>query len=423
MDEELKGLVTASNEKLEKLNELVEKKADSEVLVKAQDEIKKEIVEYAKKHDELKEYAEKQQEQLDDISEKINTLSTIESKEDGIDISFKNMFESDSYKNIKEQKSIKGTFDIKASTITTANSFTETTTPIIQYQRDPVMGIDPRQALPIQNLVSKGITTSNYIDWVERTSETTGTAMKGEGSAYGQSDIGWTSYAQKVEKITDYIKVTREKLDDTDFIRSEIMAVLGYNLPYKLEDQLLNGNNTSPNLSGIISGAANQVAKTFSAPTGTEDTIPFANMYDCVKVAILQVELGNSATNTKSQGFAVTGIALNPVDYFLLSSEKDERGQYLFGSDGVMRVMGVPVFKTLKLTQGTYLIAAFNKCKLWTRQGITIELWDQEASDAITGLVTITAIARYCIQLKLADAFGFVTGTFTATKAAILQSD
>ena len=92
MDEELKGLVTASNEKLEKLNELVEKKADSEVLVKAQDEIKKEIVEYAKKHDELKEYAEKQQEQLDDISEKINTLSTIESKEDGIDIIFKNMF-------------------------------------------------------------------------------------------------------------------------------------------------------------------------------------------------------------------------------------------------------------------------------------------------------------------------------------------
>jgi len=92
---------------------------------------------------------------------------------------------------------------------------------------------------------------------------------------------------------------------------------------------------------------------------------------------------------------------------------KDENGLPLMGLDGVLRVNGVPVYKSGFITAGTFLSGDFTKSTLWQREGISIEIYDQTASNALTGLVTVLATGRFALETQVAHRFGYVTGTFT----------
>jgi HK97 family phage major capsid protein len=415
MDEkELKALTEKLDKQYGDLTKAIEAKADADSLVKAQEELRKDLSKCADK-----EYAEKMQEQLDlhetKIADRVFSDGYHTKSEDE---QLYDMFKGEKFEAFKNEKNNRISFDVKASTISTANSFTETNSRIIVAQRDPVIGIDPRRPFALTNLVSKGvINQSDQLDWIERTAETTGTAMKAEGTAYGQSDVSWTSYILPVRKATDYIKVTREKLSDTDFIRSEILDVLNYNIPHLIENNMWTGDGTNQALYGLLGGGAYNAAKTFALPSGVE-SVTQANEYDVLSAAILQVELGDT-TNTKATGFLCDAIFVHPADYYNMTRLKDSNNQYLMGMDGVMRIDGVPIYKTQRITAGTYLVADTKMAKLYQRQATQVEMWDQNDTDAISGLVTITATSRVVFQVKNVNTFAFVTGTFEAGKGLL----
>jgi len=374
----------------------------------------------------LVEYVTNLQKQADSLETELKELKNEGGQKNAtIESELERMVKSDGFKNFKNglDQTGKNGFQLKSATpITTSASFTQTASPIIPYMRDPLIGVEPRKQLVLQRLLNtRSAGMGDYIDWVERTTDTSAAAMTAEGSAYAggsTSDLGWTTATERIKKVTDFALVAKEKLEDTDWVMSEISAVLNENIPFKLETELFDGNGAGESLNGIL-GASK--FKTFSAPTGIAGKVEFANMYDALGAAMLQVELGNTA-KAKGTGFSCTAHLVNPVDWFLLSKMKDQDGQYLMGADGVLRVGGVPVVKTQFLTAGTYLSGDFTRGSLRIRKGLTIEMFNQHASYAALGVVTFLAEMRCALVVKAIDTFAFVSGTFDNTISAITKT-
>lgn len=417
------------NQKQSQIELEIGKKLDSKAIETLQTELKeqKTLVESLSKIGEkgaeknIVEYVKTLQSQVDTYEKELKEMKEINSRGPvSVKSELERLVKSEEFKNFKA--GMNTTFEIKAATaINTSNSFTQTNGPIIMPQRDPIIGVSPLKDLVLSRICTgRTVGMTDTIDWIERTTDTNAATRVLENGVRttNTSDLGWTTYKNPVEEKTDYALVSKNKLADTDFIQSEIMTVLNENIPYLIEYDIVNGNGTSPQFKGLL-GAS--IAKAFEAPTGTAGAVKKANRYSALKAAILQVNLGDTS-KPKNRGFIPNYALVNPVDYFLLSEEKDDQGQYLMGSDGVMRVLGVPILQTQFLNADTYLVGDFTKAELYTRQGLTIEMFNQHSDIAAYGYVAFFANQRGCLKVKNVNAFAFVTGTFDNTIRAITQS-
>ena len=365
-------------------------------------------------------YVEKLQAQADALEATTKKLSDMANRNFEPVNDLKEALHSDDYKAFVDgKKGEKFGFQTK-TTISTANSFTETDTNIIPRHRDPRIGGDPMAGLPVQQLVNRfTLGDSDYVDWFERTSETNNAGWKAEAATSVEGVLGWTGYKVPVEDIKHHYTVSKRKLRDTNWMMSTIQGRLLYQLNAGIEDSILDGTGTSNTLCGLI-GAS--YAKTFNAPTVFEANVKYANYLDVLQAAAAQIGIGYSGTNALAGGFDCTAHIVSPADYYFMTMLKDEMGRSLIGADGVMRAYGVPIYKSFFITAGTFLSGDFSKSTLWMREGISVEIWDQTASNALTGLVTVLATASCALETHVADYYAYVTGTFTTGLSEILYS-
>ena len=403
------------SKKFDAIEDGLAKRANADDLVKLKEELTEKMSALTDK-----EYAVKMQEQLDSIEGKLVKLDDDQQKGVTNDDRLDKIFKSDEYKSMAAGKTRNFDISLKANEITTSNSFTQgALSPIIQHQRQPGIAGVPDRAIVLGNLFNKGIvSTSDTVDYVERTTNTNNAAARAEGGTMAQSVLGWTSAKRIVENLSHYIITSEQKLTDTDFVRGEINDRLLVGLNRVVETNLWTGTGTTPALHGILGAGSSNLAKTFAAPSGTAGEVSLPNMQSALKTASLQVELGNTS-DSEGTGFMTTAHVINPVDWYLLSEEKDTLGRSLFDVNGQMRVAGVPVFKSQFITAGTYLSGDFTKGTLYTRKEVQIRMWDQNGTDAVKGFVTFTADTRKSLVIPSNNLFAFVTGTFTATISAI----
>ena len=339
------------------------------------------------------------------------------------------MFTSDSFKALQE-KSRRGSIggqewngEVKANEITTSgNMVSSSGTLIIGQETEPLVARVPWRTNPIWNLVDKGVVgpNKNSVGWVERNVQTTGAAMKAENAKFGQSVAGFIKNKVDVKKITDYIKITREDMEDTDFIISEVMDLLNNQIPRLRETQLLTGSGAGDEIKGILS-TGTPYAKAFAVPSGVKPSNAIVTEYDVIQIAITQVMLGNT-TLAYGQGYYPTAIIMNPTDITNMRLVKDTIGQYIFpaflGMQG-MEVAGIPAIPSFDITAGTFLVGDFTRAKAFVKRDLTIRMWEQNESDPLYDLVTFTASQRLAFRIKDIEAYGFTYGTFAGAKELI----
>lgn len=420
MDEkELKKLTDDINGKFEALQKAVEKGEQNASAIKSE---LTELLEGATKIDDkpIAEYAKTVQEHANTLEARIKEIEEKGAqKVESVELQLDRHLKSDDYKNAV--KAYKNNGDRRGlmglSKVLTVGSDLGGTYPI-QPSREPGVSYDPRRQLFIWELIQKGTTDSNRVDWIERVaaSESHQTEATSENAQFGESDYAWTQSSMPVEKLTDMIKMTREMLEDTEFVRSEIITILNYNIPYFRETQLLSGTGMTPALKGLIT-----YAKAFALATGAEKRTN-AQHYDALQAAILQVLLGNGPTYSQAAGFQPNAIVMNPVDVFNMRGNKDANENYIFppalSTDGLM-LDGVRIYQTQNITAGTFLVGDLSVGKAFVKRGIEINFWDQNSTDPEYDRVTVTASHRLAHRVTTNGAFGLVTGTFAAAIAAL----
>jgi HK97 family phage major capsid protein len=171
----------------------------------------------------------------------------------------------------------------------------------------------------------------------------------------------------------------------------------------KEDNQLLNGDGTGVNLTGILNTAGIQ-----NQPQGG-DTLPDAIMKAITKIRALAY-------------FEPTGIVVNSQDWSNLVLMKDKAGQYygagpFMGPYGQMMksshsMWGIPIILTTLIAQGTILVGAFNQgASIFRRMGMTLEVSNSDASDFQYGRMAVRCTTRLALAVYRPLSFCTVTGS------------
>src|SRR6267142_1861085 len=213
---------------------------------------------------------------------------------------------------------------------------------------------------------------------------------------------------EPVTKVAQIYKMTDEMMLDASQVKSWIDARLLYGLNRKVQDQLLNGNGTLPQLRGL------------NLRSGFETTVVSASLggdSGAWATAILA-----QITAIRNVGFTEpNAILVNPLDWAVIQDLKDANGQYPNGgpwgrsygnnAPNVTSFWGLPLVATLSQPQGTALVGNFSDAHVWNRQGVTVEMTNSDGTDFQNDIVTVRAERRLGLALYRPLSFGKVTLT------------
>jgi len=293
-------------------------------------------------------------------------------------------------------------FEVKADMTIGANFTGE----VIPADRVPGYKFDPTRPVHIRELLAQGSTQSDVVRYVKESDYTNGAGATGEGSGLGQSDFDMTAADANVRKIGTYFRISEEMLADTPQLTSYLSARAPEKLLEVEDTQILSGNGTAPNLSGIITDS------TAFAAGDLAGTVESANEFDVIVAALNQLALSN---------YNADSIVLNPSDFHKILLLKDTQNNYLKDQvyNGLQPVfMGVKVILNTAIAAGDFLIGNFGVgTQLWVRDGVNVEFFREDGTNVRDGFVTVRVSERVALTNYLPKAF--VTGDFTTAKAAL----
>lgn len=285
---------------------------------------------------------------------------------------------------------------------------TNVTGQVPQAERETGIQRVVRRQPYILELVNVGTIMSNLWEWVEQVNPDGGAGMTAEGAAKTQADFDLVVNSASVKKVTAYIKVTKEMLDDVELMRAEIDQELTELINLKIDDQLLSGTGLTVNLKGITTYADAWAAGSFALAVDTP------NKYDVLVTAINQV---NNAQ------FMPNYIIMHPADVASMKLEKGSDGHYVIprfaAVDGTV-IEGIRVVENTGITADKFLVGDFTKSGVRFKEGITINV-GYENDDFTKNLVTILAEARLVHRIKANHESAFVYGDFSDAITAITK--
>lgn len=318
--------------------------------------------------------------------------------------SLKQAFADGAIESLQKGNASRSAFEIKADNMTMANAYSgvvagETVVP--QFKFDPSRKVHVREFLPI------GTTDAQTIRFPKESAYDDGAAATAQGSALTQSDFDITATSVNVEKIGTFMTLTDEMLQDTPQLTSYLSARVPEKVLSEEDDQILNGNGTAPNLSGLFTDGA-----VFSDTAAGIGTVTNANEYDVLVVALAQLAASN---------YQASAIMLNPADMHKIALLKSSQNEYLrqqLYSGLQPQIMGVNIIQNTAVTAGNFILGDFNQAtQLWVRENLSIEFAREHASNFTSNLVTVRVQERVALTNYQPNAI--VRGVFSTAILAL----
>jgi HK97 family phage major capsid protein len=391
MEENLKNQLDQFNKAIDSKIEKSNNDAIDAVVVKANEIVKSEVSEMANKLNERFDAMEVSNKKQFDSKKRMTFKSALSEA-----------IENGAIESIAKGNSRSASFQVKAD-MTVGADFTGEVIPA-----DRVAGYkyDPTRPIHIRQLLSLGSTQSDVVRFVKESGYSNGAAPTAEGVTLTQSDFDMTASDANVRKIGTYFRISEEMLADTPQLTSYISARAPEKLLEVEDTQILSGDGTGANLSGINGDAADFAAGSLAG------TVESANEFDVIVASLNQLALANYNADT---------ILLNPSDFHKILLLKDTTNNYL--KDQVYgglqpSFMGVKVILNTAISAGTFLIGNFSVgTQLWVRDGVNVEFFREDGTNVRDGFVTVRVSERVALTNYLPNAF--VNGTFTVAKAAL----
>ena len=251
--------------------------------------------------------------------------------------------------------------------------------------RDPTVETIARRRMTVRDLLQVVQVSSGSTEYVNQTGRTNNAAPVAEGASKPESDMAFELKTTSAKVIAHWVKASRQILEDAPQLRDIIDTELRYGLMLVEEAQLLLGDGTGQNLTGLVPNAT-----AYALPTGLTVT----NDIDMVGAAILQSALAE---------YPATGVMLNPADWMRMRLAKDADGNYILGAPAVdvqPRLFGLPVVATQAMTVDKFLVGDFSAAgTLYDRWQPRVEVGYVD-DDFTRNLVTILAEERLSLAVK-----------------------
>lgn len=266
------------------------------------------------------------------------------------------------------------------------NPITTPTGGIVQAYRRPGILAGAFRPLTIESLFPTIPITTNAFEYVqEKESEfVNGAAFVAEGAQKPFGSTGFELKTGNVRTIAHLAKVSKQLMDDAPALVAYINQRLVYGVDLVVEDQLVTGDGTGQNLSGILAAGNYTEHGAKLADLGAD-----ATLFDLILFAKSKVE---------DAFFRPNVILMNPTDWSVMQMQKNKSGDYYLGHPASVApkyLWGLPIWTTPAIAKGKFLVGDFNAAAtLWTRQGLTVEMFEQDADNVQKNLITIRAERR-----------------------------
>ena len=267
---------------------------------------------------------------------------------------------------------------------------------LIWSQRETEIVGMPRRQMTIRQLLTQNRTTSNLVEYAKLVTRTNTARPVTEGAAKPESNYVWDQADAAVRTVAHHVRVSRQAMDDAAQLQGEIDGELRYGLDLAEEEQLLKGDGTGQNLSGLVTEATAYSAA--FAVTGE-------TMIDTLRLALLQASLAE---------YPADGIVLHPTDWARIELTKDGEFRYLFAN--IMQLAGPqlwgrPVIGTQSMDEDEFLVGAFRAAgTIYDRMDAEVLLSSEDADNFTKNMITVRAEKRLALAIKRAAAL--ITGDF-----------
>jgi HK97 family phage major capsid protein len=266
---------------------------------------------------------------------------------------------------------------------------------------------DPTRPVHVRQLIPQGSTASDVVRFVKESGYSNGAAATAEGVTLTQSDFDMTASDANVRKIATYFRISDEMLADTPQLTSYLSARAPEKLLEVEDTQILSGNGSAPNLSGITTDAA-----AFDLAGEFADAVDSANQFDVLIASLNQLAIANYSADT---------IMLHPTDFHKILLLKDSTAEYIKKDvyQGLQpQFNGVRVVLNTAITSGTFLVGNFAQgTQLWVRDNVNVEFFREDGTNVRDGFVTVRVSERVALTNYLPNAF--VYGTFSTAIASL----
>lgn len=255
-----------------------------------------------------------------------------------------------------------------------------------------------RAPLVVGQLISKRTTASDVVEFVQETSHTNAAATVAEatssasptapGSAGALVPATGGGYKPEgawafkvvqatVKTIAEWVPITKRALADVGQLEGLINDELQLDLAEVEEQQILNGDGTGENLTGIThtSGIQTQAFST--------------DIFTSVRKAITKLRTVGRVNPT--------AVVLNPADAETVDLTKDGMQRYYYGgpqSIGLKTLWGLPIVESEFQAAATGTVGDFSKAVAWDREQATVTMTDSHADFFVRNLVAILAEER-----------------------------
>jgi HK97 family phage major capsid protein len=270
-----------------------------------------------------------------------------------------------------------------------------------------------RRPLTIRDLVSVRQTESDTVEYVRQLTQpnsaapvpeattaaaptapgTAGALVPAAGGGYKpEGSMTFEKVTASVKTIAEWIPATKRGLADAKQLRGLIDDELRADLAEEEEDQILNGNGTGENFTGILNTSGTQ-AQAYSATVAGLDPL-------------LETTL-KAKTKVRTGGRSVaSGYIFNPEDWEkiqLARLAKNPNNEALAGA--VPTLHGLPVVESEAMPAGVGLTGDYRKAVIWDREQATITATDSHADFFIRNLVAILGEQREAFGITRPAAF------------------
>lgn len=256
------------------------------------------------------------------------------------------------------------------------------------------------EQIHMRDILPVGNTNSNAVRYVRDNGGEGGPAMVAESALKPQIDRDLEILDAPVRKIATYFRVPEEMIDDIPYLQT-FLTQIGLEEVMVIEDaQILYGDGTGQNLSGLFTNAT-----AFAAGTSV---VTAPNNFDVLLAA-------------KKQGRVLktnpTVALVSPIDMYNMRVRKDTTNNYLFlgGGNGIdvngtLNVAGLRIIEHTAVVSGDFLVFDPRNAAIFDRTGTSVRFYDQDQDNAIRNLITIVIEKRLALPIFRTD--GLIKGTF-----------
>jgi len=397
----------------EELKAAFDNQEDGKYSAEAKEKIKGLNTELAGLVDDLKvEEAKVQNEKALEVDkEPVNSIPNIMPEEKGPQSIGEQFANSDAYKAYTE-KGVKGV-DSQAEFKTTLNT---TGYPPESLRAPGILETALRNPDSVIGLFDQIQTNQNAYVYLEETTFTNNAGAVAESTDISTSNEGALAFTERTEsirKMATFLPVTDELLADVAGIQGYVNSRLQTMMRLNLDNQLVNGDGSAPNLTGVLNKSG---INTFDYSSYSGELAKLGQIYQAIteirKDAFVEpdsivmhpsdwyeiVTAVSDFAGTSSAGYA----AKNPL--FVVAGG--------FGADAAPRIWGLKVVPSTVIAAGTMLVGKFgggDAAQVIMREGVDLAVSDSHSDFFAKNQLAIRLTMRLGFAIYRPTAFCSIT--------------